>query len=259
MELARRERWILGPSLTVCVAVLIGASILPGGTHGRKVEHLVLFNGTNQTEVNKTASDFNGTNQTSTGRTRRILEWPHEAPPLRIVDLAVRKLGPLLPVPLVLPYCAAWARRQGCPPDLAQGSWISRWRSLCRQDDARVTVLFFAIIILRLVVYVPIKWWGLNEFLSDHVFLVCSLVAQIQITRDAVAAWAAATGYRLLLLVLFFVEVVTTSHNYHTREASWAGYVVGTMLFTGIAFWATREAGGATGEQALLGGGQGDA
>merc|ERR1719382_1030672 len=181
-----------------------------------------------------------------------------------MVDLVVRRLGVFLPMPLVLPYCAAWARKQGCPPP--NTFWIGHWRSVRRQDDKRVTALFFVILILRVAVYVPIRWGGLNEFVSDHVFLVCSLVAQIQIMQGAIVARdddapprararRAARLYCLLLLALFLVEVVTTSHTYHTREASWAGYVTGTIMFTGIAFWATRKAGDAPGEQALLGGG----
>lgn len=239
MERARTERWFLGPSLMLFAAVLIGTVIWPGGQHGQFLKD-------------------------DTGR----IVWPHEAPVLRRADLFVREFGALLVIPFVMPHCVAWARRS---------TWPQMEGQQLREDQKRVTKLFFVIAVLRVLLYLPVKISRSNYYLSDHVFLLCSLVAQIQImhgvlitARDAKVRVPISTidGVRFfecsylwwlniycwLLLLLFFVEATVTSHTYHTRLASWAGYVTGTVLFSGIAFWATRGAGGAPGNlEALLG------
>lgn len=215
---AWRWGWFLAPSLMLCAAVLLGTVILPGGAHGRKQLYTRVMSGTNITKLR--------------------LAWPHEAPPLRLDDFVVRTFGTFLITPLVLPYCVAWARTQG-------GHELDL-------DQKRITVLFFLIAVLRLVVYIPIRVGGYNEYLSDHIFLMCSLVAQIQLMHGVLHARGkesprrrrlrrAGVCYCLVILLLFFVEATVTSLNYHTRAASWVGYVTGTALFTGIAFWATNE------------------
>jgi len=235
-ERFQTERWFWGPSLVLFFAVFIGTSVLPGGTHGVKTFHRVLISKTNQTDMKKS-----------------FFAWPHENFLFSADNFVVAEFGPLLTVPLVVPSCWAWLRRE---PGECQRSLTEI--IIGQEGPGRVARFFWYIIIVRVVLYLPVRWSGLNELFSDHVFLVCSLVAQIQLTQGVHAVREddnpchaclrrAELWYCCWLLLMLVVEVIATCYTYHTREACWLASVVGTFVFTSAALWAANGADGARG------------
>ena len=90
-----------------------------------------------------------------------------------------------------------------------------------------------------------------NYYFSDHIFLLNSMMAQIEMSlfmtfqfQDPDSRWfrlELASGCTLVLLILF--EAFITSWLYHTLLASWVAWLVSTLVFQGMAgFWMYKTA-----------------
>lgn len=103
-----------------------------------------------------------------------------------------------------------------------------------------------AICVTRVFLYVVFRQW--HCFFSDHIFLVTSVVSQVEMKIFLAELSHGTQGRKgcLLvsaawcLLVPYLIVTVTTVRQFHTIQACMTAFTVGTVLFSGIAFWWSR-------------------
>merc|ERR1712187_278551 len=172
----------------------------------------------------------------------------------KILNAAVTHFGPLLPAAVLiaqlfmLPFDKL-KRQQILPdspslPDALKGhEWLHSWPVAC-------VVFWVMLLILRLALYLPVVFCKGNYYFSDHIFLISSLVAQVQMSlyvahrsyseceqqAEKIGAVVALTlGWLLILLLI--VESFVTAVYYHTVRATWVAFFSGWFLFGGLARW----------------------
>mmetsp|Transcript_8292 Transcript_8292/g.15086 ORF Transcript_8292/g.15086 Transcript_8292/m.15086 type:complete len:241 (+) Transcript_8292:63-785(+) len=103
--------------------------------------------------------------------------------------------------------------------------------------------LWMLMTVVRIVVFIYVQPY--HYYFSDHIFLLNSILAQLQMSMlmtckrhenepEEENAWMIvelAVAFAILVLCLF--EGFITSLLYHTLEASWMAFVVSTIIFQG--------------------------
>jgi len=160
-------------------------------------------------------------------------------------EIVVSVAGPAIPFILIplqmfcLPY---WTLRKN---DVI-GSEHSV-RCLPRDWAPALFTIWLAICITRVFLYVAFRHW--HCFFSDHIFLVTSVVSQVEmkifLAELSHGTSSGRKGCLLVsaawcLLVPYLIVSVTTVLQFHTIQACITAFTVGTVLFSGIAFWWSR-------------------
>lgn len=110
------------------------------------------------------------------------------------------------------------------------------------------------IVVLRMLTYGPVASY--DYWFSDHIYLTTSMVAQLQMTLFlghyacytydttlSVPTIEVTWGIAMLILTTWLiiacilVETFVTAKYYHTIQADVAGFITGTVVFNGLAFW----------------------
>eukprot|EP00931_Biecheleriopsis_adriatica_P006175 TRINITY_DN107626_c0_g1_i1.p1 TRINITY_DN107626_c0_g1~~TRINITY_DN107626_c0_g1_i1.p1 ORF type:complete len:257 (-),score=24.97 TRINITY_DN107626_c0_g1_i1:185-955(-) len=115
----------------------------------------------------------------------------------------------------------------------------------CRKWYLAYLVVWILVSVLRIVVFIPIRSFGLNIFFSDHVFLIVCLMAQLQANlflahvNMTVRGCRAKTliGITWLLIGALLYEAFLTVMLYHTLQASWTAFVVACLMFEPVSYW----------------------
>jgi hypothetical protein len=153
--------------------------------------------------------------------------------------------GPLFPFALllvqvvILPY--SYLEEQG----VVRGHHA--YRCLPSGWTLSLFVIFLLMAFVRMVTYGFIKGTHENSYCSDHVWLATCMIgcAQTQLYVAHVSGMKLGFGCRTLLLcILCWATVIftmlvswVTVRYYHSVQAIWTAYVVGTLIFSGISFW----------------------
>jgi hypothetical protein len=120
-------------------------------------------------------------------------------------------------------------------------------RCLPRDWAPALLTVWLAICITRLGLYLVIGRW--HCFFSDHIFLITSVISQIQmkIFLAEMSRGISSGGNERLLIVAAWCLLMpylfvsgATIRQFHTIEACITAFVGGTLLFSGIAFWWSR-------------------
>lgn len=161
-----------------------------------------------------------------------------------LLDVIFSKAGPALPFllflvqTLVMPY-GSLVEKQVLHDRIGVWGLPSRWPSA-------VLLVWIGMIFIRAVLYVPLS--KIHDYFSDHIFLLSCLIAQVQ-TKLFLLHYASrrgvAHGWRFwvvfavawLLVGAILVEAFVTARYYHTVQATWTAFIVGTLIFSGAAFW----------------------
>jgi len=152
--------------------------------------------------------------------------------------------GPAIPfilIPLQM-YCLPYSALQ---KNAVIGSEHSV-RCLPRDWAPALFTVWLAICVTRVFLYVAFRQW--HCFFSDHIFLVTSVVSQVEMKiflAELSHGTLGSKGCLLVsvawcLLVPYLIVTVTTVLQFHTIQACMTAFTVGTVLFSGIAFWWSR-------------------
>merc|ERR1712032_1469188 len=138
-------------------------------------------------------------------------------------------VGPLFPFVLLFALCRF------------EPSELKPKLVLACKVEAEIFLIFLIVLLFRMVFYLLIYHTVGNYHFSDHLFLVCSMVAQIQIILGMTPVDSRIGKIVIILsgilLILLAVETCVTARYFHIVGASWLAFVIGSILFSGVSAW----------------------
>jgi len=160
-------------------------------------------------------------------------------------DDVFKRAGPLFPFvillaqAIILPY--SYLEQEG----VVRGHHT--YKCLPASWTLSILIVWLVMAVLRAVTYGFIKGTHENDYCSDHVWLSTFMIGCLQMKLYVVHVSGKKLGFgcrTVPLCILCWATVIftmtvswVTVRYYHTVQAIWTAYFLGTIFFSGIAFW----------------------